>query len=221
MKVQNGWRGFFSRRPNQFCYNPFMKIAILGGSFDPPHIGHYLVAQQVRELLLFDKVLLIPCFRHPFNKPVSNNQQRLAMTQMLETKQIRVSDVEIQQKTTSYSINTLHTLKKENSHDDFFWIIGSDQIATFSKWKNWEKIIETFGLIIFPRDAHINPIEGEIATTIGKQFLKNIHIINSKDAIITNISSSKIRTRIKNGLPITHLVPPKVEKYILDNGLYR
>lgn len=198
-----------------------MKIAVLGGSFDPPHIGHYLVTQQVLELLLFDTVLLIPCFMHPFNKPVSNASHRLAMTKLLETKQIHVSDFEIRQKTISYSINTLKHLQKENPHDEFSWIIGSDQIATFPKWENWKEIIEKFGLIIFPRDARINSIEREIEAAIGKKFLKNIHIINSKDAIIINISSSKIRTRIKNKQIIKHLVSEKVEHYILDKGLYK
>nr|MBP9719374.1 adenylyltransferase/cytidyltransferase family protein [Candidatus Levybacteria bacterium] len=91
-----------------------MKIAILGGSFDPPHVGHLLVAQQIKRLLNIDQVWLMPTYSHPFNKSLSTSAHRLAMVKLLEDDTIKASSFEIQKKGVSYTIDTLKALTKEH-----------------------------------------------------------------------------------------------------------
>lgn len=183
-----------------------MKIAILGGSFDPPHNGHVKIAESVISQLKFDQVWLMPCFAHAFGKKLTDVKARFAMTMLLETKTIQVSDYEIQKGGISISYETLIDLKELHPHHSFSWIIGSDQIADFPKWEGFKEIISKFGLIIVQRDLSHPPI------------LDGATFLQSDD--IPNVSSTEIREKIKKGEPITNLVPPKVEEYIKKNQLY-
>lgn len=198
-----------------------MKIGILGGSFDPPHIGHALVAQQIIERLNLDRIILIPVYSHPFEKNLSLPKHRLSMAKFLRTKYIDISDFEIKQGDVSYSIDTLDYLSKTNPNDEFFWIIGAEQLEEFKKWKHWQQIIKKYRLIIFPRD----PYGYELKKTV-KKFLsldsvsKNIILMNQKNLLVTNVSSTIIRERVKKGLSIANLVPKRVEKYIKNHNLY-
>lgn len=182
-----------------------MKIAILGGSFDPPHNGHVKIAENVIAKLNFDQVWLMPCFAHAFGKKLSNPADRLAMTMLLETKTIQTSDYEIRKGGISISFETICDLANLHPHHNFSWIIGSDQIADFPKWEGWQEIINRFGLIVVQRDKKA-------------QTLDNTTFLQSND--IPNISSTEIRERVKNGQPITGLVPEKVEEYIKKHCLY-
>ncbi len=171
-----------------------MRIAILGGSFDPPHNGHVKIAESVISKLKFDQVWLMPCFAHAFGKNLTSAKDRFAMTVLLETKTIQTSDYEIIKGGISISYETLIDLKELHPHHSFSWIIGSDQIADFPKWEGWQEITHTFGLIIIQRDGKNN---------------------------IPNISSTEIREKVKKGEPITGLVPTKVEEYIKKHSLYK
>ena len=87
-----------------------MKIAILGGSFDPLHIGHLFIATQVKEMFHFDEIWLMPCFQHPFDKQLSSATKRLEMLQTLNIPYIKISQFEIKNKKRSYTIDTLNDL---------------------------------------------------------------------------------------------------------------
>lgn len=197
-----------------------MKIGILGSSFDPPHLGHLLIATQTKEALGLDQVWLMPCLAHPFEKKMSEVKHRLAMTKFLEDEHIKISDFEIKQKGISYSIDTLNSLAKLFPKNEFFWIIGSDQINEFTRWKNWQEIINNYHLIIFPRESAGNLAARLKKTLKLKTIPQNIIILNPKDLILTNISSTLIRKRVKEEKSIKYLVPEKVEKYIIEHGLY-
>jgi nicotinate (nicotinamide) nucleotide adenylyltransferase len=198
-----------------------MKIAILGGSFDPPHVGHILVATQVKKMLNIDQVWLMPTFSHPFNKHMLPAKQRLTMTKLLEDDQIKVSDFEIHKKGVSYTINTLQTLSKLYEQHTFFWIIGSDQISDFPKWKDWEEIITKFHLIIYARGESPKELEEKVKVAWGLFTVPGtIHILDTKDVLISPVSSTSIRELRKKNLPVKGHVPKKVEEYILENDLY-
>lgn len=187
-----------------------MNIAILGGSFDPPHIGHLLVALQVVELTDTDQVWLVPCHTHPFDKQMSPAKTRLEMTLLMESEVIKINDYESTQKQVSYSIDTLKAFSELYKNHKFSWIIGSDQVKDFHKWKDWQKIIEDFGLIVFPRgtekyDASIPP---------------SMKVISADETIVTSISSSIVRQRVKKHQSIIHLVTPEVASYITSHTLY-
>lgn len=199
-----------------------MKIAILGGSFDPPHVGHLLVAQQVKKLLNINQVWLMPTFTHPFQKTLTPAKHRLAMTRLLEDDMIKVSDFEIQKKGISYTIDTLRTLSKLYEQHMFFWIIGSDQIADFPKWKDWETILAKYHLIIYARGETPQVLEETIKVSWGLFHAPaTVHILDTQDLLTSPASSSDIRTRRKCGLSIRGLVPKKVEAYIIENNLYK
>lgn len=194
-----------------------MKIAILGGSFDPPHNGHVKIAEHVVTKLSFDQVWLVPCFAHAFGKNLTSAKDRFAMTILLETKTIQASNHEIRKEGISISFETLADLKELHPHHSFSWIIGSDQIADFPKWEGWKEIIQDFGIIIVQRDKEEN-VENKTKNLLQLQTLQEITFLQKND--IPNISSTEIRERIKKSESITGLVPTKVEEYIKKHQLY-
>ena len=156
-----------------------------------------------------DKVILMPVFRHPFAKPLTDSRHRLAMTKLIEEKSVEVSDLEIKRKGISYTIDTLNVLKTQSPQDDFFWIIGKDQIKDFGQWKGFREIKEKFGLLIAPRHPHLRGGVAPAAHLGGESEIKPL-----------DISSSEIRKRIKLGLEINSLVPERIRRYIIKHKLY-
>lgn len=198
-----------------------MKIAILGGSFDPPHIGHALAALQIRELLNLDQVWLMPCFIHPFGKKFSNADYRLSMARCLENKNIKVSNFELENKKVSYTIDTLNSLSQKYRNDIFYWILSSEDLENFQKWKNWKEIIKKYNLIIFPRRPQVN-LKKKVKKCLELESIPdNIIVIGLNKLITISISSTIIRERVRKNLPITYMVPEKVEQFILTNKLYK
>jgi len=203
-----------------------MKIAILGGSFDPPHLGHMLIAEQVKENLSTDKVWLMPLFQKKlqdkiFHKKLSPVEDRFAMAKMFENDYITVSDFEITHNQTSYSLNTLQELQVLHPHDTFFWIFGSDQLQGFQKYYKWKELLGTQNLIIFPREHML----WDLGERVKKAFMlrripENVIVLHDKKLILTNISSTLVRMRVMNGLSIDFLVPNKVKDYIVKHRLY-
>lgn len=197
-----------------------MRIAILGGSFDPPHLGHLSVARQVKSLYRLDEIWLIPCFQHAFDKKLSPAHHRLAMTKLLEEDGIRVSDWEVKKPTMSISIETLREVSTHYGHT-FSWIIGSDQLQDFPKWHEWERIINDFGLIVFPRGITEETVEQQIIRTLNYLTVPSaIRFAERNEITISHISSTEIRQRLKNGLAITNMVTPAIEAYIIKHKLY-
>lgn len=197
-----------------------MNIAILGSSFDPPHNGHLKIAKYVLKSKKIHKIILMPTNIHPFAKELTSAHHRLTMTKFLEDKNIEVSDFEVKRNSISYSIQTLKSLQAQFPKDKFYWIIGSDNIGNFTKWKDWQKIISDFGLITIARDLQTD-IARELNKIINTNNLnKNIIILKAKDFPPLDISSSKIRERIHMGKSIKNLVPKTVERYIIKHRLY-
>lgn len=187
-----------------------MTIAVLGGSFDPPHIGHYLVIKQIQELRPdIDKILLVPAYKHQWKPIQASAIDRLAMIRCLIDRKIELSDMEIKRKQGEYTIDTIRQLKKQIDAT-FYFIVGSDIIYEFDRWKKTEELIQLATFLVFPRDPYHVP----------KKIPKGFELIQDKNLITTNLSSTIIRDRIKNGKTISGLVPKKVEEYIVINKLY-
>lgn len=198
-----------------------MKIAILGGSFDPPHIGHALAALQIKELLNLDQVWLMPCFIHPFGKKLSDANHRLSMAKCLENTNIKVSDFEIENKKVSYTIDTLNSLSQKYRNDIFYWILSSEDLENFQKWKNWQEIRKKYNLIIFPRRPQASLKEKVKKCLKLESIPDNITVISLDKLVTTGISSTIIRERVRKNLPIAYMVPEKIEQFIQINKLYR
>ncbi|MDP3988492.1 MAG: nicotinate (nicotinamide) nucleotide adenylyltransferase [Candidatus Levybacteria bacterium] len=188
-----------------------MKIGILGGSFDPPHTGQYFVLQQILELRKdINKILIIPAFRHQWKKFEASTKDRLAMTKFLLQNKTEISEIEIKRRGISYAIDTIKEIKKETGAQ-IFWIVGSDIIPEFHRWEKSEELASFAKFLVFPRDPYHLP------TKLPKGF----ELITGKNLVTTNISSTIIRRRIKEGKSIEYLVPKEVEEYIRENNLYK
>ena len=187
-----------------------MNIAILGGRFDPPHWGHYWIAQQVLERgPQIDKIWLMPAYKHPWKECLVEACDRLTMVKFLEGKGIEVSSIEIERAGTSYTIETIKFLKNDYQEHHFYWIVGSDAISDFFRWRQAQKLSQLIPFLVFPRSGY--PI---------KILPFGMKKINGDSPIETNLSSTHIRDRIQKGLSIRGLVPEEVEKYIKEKRLY-
>ncbi|MBI4066731.1 nicotinate (nicotinamide) nucleotide adenylyltransferase [Candidatus Gottesmanbacteria bacterium] len=187
-----------------------MKIGILGGSFDPPHIGHLLVARQTREVAKLDQVWLMPYFGHNWDTTVTPANHRFTMTKLLEEDGIKTSDEEIKREEKSYTIDTVRRLKSKFSSHEFFWIVGSDVLPEFNRWKNYEKLQKEVSFLVFPRNGHPLP----------DRLLQGFAAVIAPELVTSNISSTIVRKRITKSLSVSGMIPQKVLAYIKKNSLY-
>lgn len=198
-----------------------MKIGILGGTFDPPHIGHLIVASQIRETLSLDEIWLMPVFSHAFEKHLSSPDHRLAMTKLMEEDGIIASDYEIRRKERSYTIDTLRLLQKARPADTFYFCLGSDTLIDFQKWKEWRKLVTDYRLVVYPRGFDVRDIRRQTQIAFDRNSLPDNITLLEKDAlIITNISSTLVRTRIRERKAVSHIIPAQVFTYIQHHHLY-
>ena len=199
-----------------------MKIGILGGSFDPPHLGHILIARQVREKLGLDKIWLMPVYHHPLEKKLTPAHHRLAMAKLLETDDIIVSDFEITQNQSSYTVDTLKKLQTLYPDDTFYWILGSDQLEKFTQYKDWQELVANYNLVIFPRETVIEHLEEKTKQCLHLTTIpQNVTLLHDKDLILTNISSTLVRTRLQRHESLEYIVPEAVILYSKKYNLYR
>ena len=190
-----------------------MIIGIYGGSFDPIHSGHAMLANFVSQCNVVDEVWIMVSRRNPLkiNSNVASDGDRLAMAEIVATKcqNVKVSDLEMSMPVPSYSYDTLSELKRRFPQHDFRFIIGSDSLNNFEKWKNADKIIKEFGLIVYPRPGYPLP----------KREPDGMVFLNGAPEF--GISSSLIREYISSGWNIDYFVPVKVAEYIQKHNLYR
>ena len=204
-----------------------MKIGILGGSFDPPHLGHYLIARQVLELTGIEEIWILPyyntaSFDKVFEKKLLSPLIRLEMARLLEEDAIRASDFEILHNKPSITIVTMEMLNKKYSEHTFSWIMGSDKLKDFQKYDRWEELVHKHSLIIFPREHMLWELEERVKEAFRVDVIpENVLVLNNRDLVLTNISSTLTRERVAKDMSIRNLVVPKVEEYIKKNGLYK
>lgn len=202
-----------------------MRIAILGGAFDPPHIGHYLVASQVKEQLEMDEVWLMTCFSYFPEFPVkfakiTPYEERHKMASYFQKFGIKVSDFEQKFNKRSRTVDTLRLLHKKCPQHTFSWIIGSDCLPSFRLWNEWKELVNEHNLIIFPRDTDFKTLENRVKEAFDiRKIPTNITVVEG-DLMVSNIASTHIRNRVRKNVPITAYVLPEVEGYIKKNGLY-
>jgi nicotinate-nucleotide adenylyltransferase len=186
-----------------------MKIGILGSSFDPPHFGHLLVARQTKEIAGLDQIWLMPYYAHNWDDANASAADRFAMTGLIEERGIEASDEEVKYKRKSYTVDTVRRLKSKYNHE-FYFIIGSDILPEFHKWKEPDVLIREAGFLVFPRFGYPLP------SVMPAGFTALTH----PEMVITNISSTVVRTRLVKGLSVVGLIPDRVLEYITKHNLY-
>jgi nicotinate-nucleotide adenylyltransferase len=188
---------------------------VMGGTFNPPHIAHLICAEEVYELLKFDKVLFIPSARPPHknNNEVLDAHHRHNMT-ILATEanpHFEVSRIELDRPGRSYTIETVKELKQIYGNDsEIRWIVGADAILEMLSWKSIDELLEICHFVGINRPGY-DPGHA------SEKVLKKIQRI---DVTNVDISSSEIRQRVYLGKSIKYLVTLSVEDYIYKNGLY-
>lgn len=192
-----------------------MKLAIMGGTFNPPHLGHLICAEEVRDHFKFDKVIFIPSARPPHkdNNELADAQHRYMMTRLAiqNNPHFEVSRIEMDRPGRSYSIETVKEFKRLYSSDtEFFWIVGADSILEMSIWKDANELLKICNFIAITRP-------GYNLDRADKRFIKMVRLFK---VTAVDISSSEIRRRVKQGKSIRYLVPSAVEGYIYENRLY-
>lgn len=188
-------------------------VGILGGTFDPVHLGHLITAQYVLEVRNLSSIIFIPnrISPHKTGKKISHAKDRLNMLNLAVEgiDHFIVSDIELKRDGISYTIDTLRELKK--SFGDIELIIGYDNILEFSTWKDPDEILKLAQVVVMDRKIKSHPQNPD------KYFSSAVLL----DTPQIEISASEIRERVKTNLPINFLVPQKVMEYISTQNLYK
>lgn len=191
-----------------------MRIGLLGGSFDPPHLGHLLAAGDAHEALALDRLVFIPAAVQPLKagQVGASAAQRLAMTQLLvgDDARFEVSSVEIDRGGLSYTVDTLRTLAAAWPSAELNWLVGADVLESFAKWKEPAEIMRLATLVVMQRAGGEAP---SVASLPGRPRLLATRRID--------ISSTEIRERVRQEKPIRGFVPDAVAAYISAERLYR
>jgi nicotinate-nucleotide adenylyltransferase len=201
-----------------------MKLGLFGGSFDPVHLGHLLVAQAAVEELGLDRLFFLPAAQSPF-KPENQPAPAPARLQLLRLAlagrtNCEIDDQEIRRGGVSYTIETLRDYAKRFPHDELFYLIGADNAAKLNEWREADKLAKLAEFVAIPRPvwssgfSRPEPPEGgtpNFPPPFRGRTLKGFPLA---------VSSSEIRARVKAGLPVEPLVPPPVAEAIRAAKLY-
>jgi nicotinate-nucleotide adenylyltransferase len=196
-----------------------LRVGILGGVFNPPHIGHLVCAQEALVQLELEKVVFMPVGQAPHREPESDPgaDARLEMVELAAGDDARfaISRAELDRPGPSYTADTLRELHEKTPDDELFLILGGDQAAALPAWHEPETVLSLATLAVVERT---NWSRNAIGIKIGR--LRGAERIRYLDMPIIQVSSSAIRRRVAEGRPIRYLVPDKVANYIGANGLY-
>lgn len=205
-------------------------IALYGGSFDPIHLGHLRLAEDIREYFKLDRIIFIPAYLSPLKtKSNARPEDRLKMLELAISYNpfFDIDKREINENKVSYTIHTIMHYKTKLNYNPIF-IVGSDAFLTLHKWKEYNVLLENTNFIVIGRGKDNLAILDDY---LKKMFCKHIKLEKYIDPFSANvyffngrridISSTEIRNKVRRGIPITYLVPPNVERYIKENGLYR
>jgi nicotinate-nucleotide adenylyltransferase len=196
-----------------------VRIGILGGTFNPPHLGHLVCAQEAYRELELDRVMLIPA-RIPPHKPVEHEpgpEHRLRLCQLAteDDDRFTVSELELERDGPSYTVDTLVQLSSQAPNNELFLIVGGDIAAGLTKWHRPERVLELATLAIAKRRGTTrDSVEQSLAGLRGgdrARFFRMPRI---------GVSSTMIRRRVAAGQPIRYLVPDRVVEYIERHQLY-
>jgi nicotinate-nucleotide adenylyltransferase len=217
-----------------------MKIGILGGTFNPIHHGHLRAAEEIQDVFGFDKVIFIPTGKPAFKKSgLISARHRYEMTKIAinENPDFDISDIEIKNRGTSYSVDTITKLTDNIKNAEFFFILGIDAFLDLPKWKDPLRLMELTNFVIISRPGYsfVDLLSSPYLLNVRKETLVKIDRGKKKKSALTlssgkkaflckvaelNISASRIRSLIKSGKSIKYLLPETVESYIISHKLY-
>ncbi len=195
------------------------KIAIYGGSFDPPHKGHKLLAENLASVCGAEKVIIIPTALSPFkNSSSATAEDRLNMCKLFfKDALFQISDIEIKRGGKSYTVDTLVQIKEKNPDAELFLFMGDDMLLSFDKWHKHQEILQIATIVCACRTENLEELQNM------KDFVKNV--LKAEDRVIIcesvpfEISSTEIRSSLKDG--VNKGLSEEVCNYISAKGLYQ
>lgn len=212
-----------------------MKVGIVGGTFNPIHIAHLRIAEEVREGFDLGKVIFVPAASPP-HKPLVGELPFASRCEMVrlatrDNPDFAVSDIEGKRGGKSYSIDTLRAFRQLYPGDEFFFVIGSDSFMDIGSWREYAAIFDCCNLVVVERPGFaINGLEKALPAAIAREFAsfgtekrlahRSGYSVYYKEGIPLDISSSSVRELRRLGRSVRYLVPEAVEHYIKEKGLY-
>ena len=195
-------------------------LGILGGTFDPIHMGHLRMAEHVFQRMELEQIIFIPAYvpPHKLGQDFAPAAYRYAMTELAvaDNPHFIVSDMEIKRTGVSYTIDTIRELHRQYADKELHFIIGADSVAQLHTWHNIEEMLEMTTFVAVWRPGYEGAME-ELVRHLGQRARERVLLL---DTPVYDISSTEIRTRIREGRSLAGLVPGSVEKYIFEHGLY-
>lgn len=196
-------------------------LGILGGTFDPVHMGHLHMAEAVYERMQLEQIMFIPAYvaPHKVGLDFALAEERFRMTQLAVEpySQFIVSDIELRRSGVSYTIDTVRELSKIYADRELYFIIGADSVVQLHTWNNIYDLLELATFVAAGRPGYEGVME-QVVATLGAEAAKRIVLLDTPEY---DISSTDIRTRIRSGQSLAGLVPSAVEEYIRSHGLYK
>lgn len=197
-------------------------IGILGGTFDPFHMGHLKIAEAALSSGGMSRVLIMPAKVSPFKlgREMASEEDRVAMAEIAADliENVEVSKLEIESEGVSYTFRTLTTLHKLHPYDRYWLIVGSDQFLALESWYKGKDILENFQIILAPRPGYLTEAVNEKIGRYTSVYGTAVRVVKND---MVDISSTEIKADIKEGKSIEGLVPPGIDDYIDEHGLYR
>jgi nicotinate-nucleotide adenylyltransferase len=201
-----------------------MRIGVLGGTYDPVHIGHLIIAETVRDELGLDKVLFVPAATPPHKqeRPIAAAADRLEMVRLAVAGNAAfdVSEVEIERGGVSYTIETISGLRRTVGDEaKLFLIVGADSVRELATWKDIDHLVHLCTFVVVARPGY--RIEDLIREEIGLAPETRQRVLRHYiDAVRVDVSSTELRARLAEGRSVRYRLPEAVEQYIRSKGLY-
>jgi len=198
-----------------------MNIGVLGGTFDPIHMGHLIIAEEAKVRLNLAEILFVPAGLPwlRMNSPILAVEHRVQMVRLAigDKPYFKLSTIEIERGGPSYTVDTIAELEGQlGAGSELFFILGWDNLAELSKWREPSRLIKLCYLVAVPRVGYSLPDLNSLEAAIPGLAQR----VTMLDTPLIDISASEIRNRVAQGLSIEHLVPEPVDRYIREQGLY-
>ena len=198
------------------------RIGVLGGTFDPPHIGHLWLATLAADAMALDRVLFMPAAQppHKVGQPVSRATDRLLMTRLAIAGNplFELCPIEMERPGPSYTIDSVDELERMYPDDaTLYLVMAADSLAQIDTWREPDRLLERIEWIVGPRPGDRLPDREKLVARFGDN-ASRIHLLEGPSL---DVSSTTLRGRVADGHPIRYLVPRGVEELITERGLYR
>ncbi len=186
------------------------RVGMLGGTFDPPHLGHLIAAQDVYERLGLDRLVIVPAARPPHREPTLAADERLALVRaaFAGDPRFEVSEIELRRDGPSWTVETLERLRADDEAADLFLVIGVDQYRTFAEWREPDRILRLARLAVMPRDGGLPEPD--------ERFPFEVVPVTRVD-----VSSTRVRERLEAGLTVRYLVPETIRERLEKSWIRR